>query len=69
MNIHTKPPRRTHIQTPRDQQNVSIDKLQILVAEYAPRRDGLCLRMRRLSAQQDQYKANKGTHIAHIPET
>src|SRR6266702_3735067 len=68
-NIHTKPPRCTHIWTPRDQQNVSINKPQILVAEYAPRHDGLCPRVHRLSTQQDQYAANKGTHIAHIPET
>src|SRR6266702_2130450 len=68
-NVHTKPPRRTHIRTPGDQQNVSINKSQILVAEYVPRRNGLCPRVRRLSTQQDQYAANKSTYIAHIPET
>src|SRR6266702_2201162 len=68
-NIHTKSPRRTHIRTPGDQQDISIDKSQVLVAEYASRCDGLCARLRRLPTQQDQYTANKGTHITHIPET
>ncbi len=66
MNLHTGPSRHTHVWTPRNQQDVPIDKSQVLVAEYATRRDGLRPRMHGMSAKQNQHATNESTVITHI---